>query len=845
MPSNRFSIASTKGLIINQRVPFYLLMGLVGPSILFSFALGFGPDSYQYWEDRYWVNTTNKYLFSQIPDHSIIGPLWRDETLCGNIWLTSLVTSPLALDIVLGRLLHLSPFGIDVAGNLTLYFVAVVSMYAYLRRSLALSMESATAAAAVFGATACWGFAWYGVPDLTMGVAWLPALLTVMHVVNEASNKTVLYPVAGLAVLFFVSALHTNMSTQPILVFLLVIYAWFIFASIRTKLLVIFGIGLGLILYSPYLWAILEAASISQRLHGAGFVTPTLFNPEQWLLQARTMLSQAIVGHNQYGIYLVVILALVLWIYRGPSWVEERAANRRVLLFASRMSCFLFLAELFHKDINFLKQSVPFMGGWNATRVAIFTCFGVVTLFAWTLERSLLYRAETEPGSLRQDGVRRAVLAVGAVGGLQIAYSASRMKLVPLSIYPQNVVLYVYLFLYSAVTFLLLALVYREFHGVLTEFRSDTRRMSYIVLIILSVSLTTSIHSYRPGVLPSKAGMTEGPLTYAQRYAIPDEIMAIKQLNDSNERVVDLTRLIDPMAFGSESEVSVLPLGKLRTLSGYSILLPVWYGRFVEFGINAGAPDRRNAAQALPPHQGGPGGLGSVVQVRITDKTNFEALGLLDVRYVLAPEGAVLTGYKPVMSFDSKGKMLYTVSEPGRVTPAFISTDVQCFAGDTEALGYINRTGLSLLQDRAVLVATDAEAASLCHGTERLPIASEERPLEIKTIRGKDRVIVEVLNSQGGILTLADTYYPGWRVLVKGVERSIIRTYTTLRGVVIGPGHQTVEFIYAPARFHLLLGLSNATLILLLVAAGGVWVWEKYSRQRLEHSAGGNPVKKL
>lgn len=106
---------------------------------------------------------------------------------------------------------------------------------------------------------------------------------------------------------------------------------------------------------------------------------------------------------------------------------------------------------------------------------------------------------------------------------------------------------------------------------------------------------------------------------------------------------------------------------------------------------------------------------------------------------------------------------------------------------------------------------------------QSLPKSMQASPAAIRSTRGRDRVRIEVENSPGGVLTLSDTYYPGWRVYVNGVERPLLRTYTALRGVVIEPGRQTVEFVFAPSTFNRLLMISAVCLAALALVSLVLW----------------------
>jgi len=73
------------------------------------------------------------------------------------------------------------------------------------------------------------------------------------------------------------------------------------------------------------------------------------------------------------------------------------------------------------------------------------------------------------------------------------------------------------------------------------------------------------------------------------------------------------------------------------------------------------------------------------------------------------------------------------------------------------------------------------------------------------------------LNGQSGWLTLSDTYYPGWKVIVDGSPRPIYKGCGIFRTVPILPGEKKVVFIYcAPAQKTGLLISISAFLVILI-----------------------------
>ncbi|MCI0586193.1 MAG: YfhO family protein [Planctomycetes bacterium] len=81
-----------------------------------------------------------------------------------------------------------------------------------------------------------------------------------------------------------------------------------------------------------------------------------------------------------------------------------------------------------------------------------------------------------------------------------------------------------------------------------------------------------------------------------------------------------------------------------------------------------------------------------------------------------------------------------------------------------------------------------------------------------------NRVVLRATLDGEGILTLCENWFPGWEVEVDGRRERLLRTFTTFRGVKLGPGEHEVVFAYRPqsVRTGLTLSLAAAGAILLL-----------------------------
>ncbi len=74
------------------------------------------------------------------------------------------------------------------------------------------------------------------------------------------------------------------------------------------------------------------------------------------------------------------------------------------------------------------------------------------------------------------------------------------------------------------------------------------------------------------------------------------------------------------------------------------------------------------------------------------------------------------------------------------------------------------------------------------------------------------QVTIQASLNGSGVLVLADSFYPGWRVYVNGEEKKILRANFFFRGVPLSAGEHLVEFRYQPRSFTIGLTISLITL---------------------------------
>jgi hypothetical protein len=96
-------------------------------------------------------------------------------------------------------------------------------------------------------------------------------------------------------------------------------------------------------------------------------------------------------------------------------------------------------------------------------------------------------------------------------------------------------------------------------------------------------------------------------------------------------------------------------------------------------------------------------------------------------------------------------------------------------------------------------------------------MAGQDAPGEVTAIRqpNVNETVVELQASRPTYLFLSETWYPGWKVYVDGVEKPLLRANYTFRAVKVEAGSHTVRFAFQPRSWTLGLFLAAATLAII------------------------------
>jgi uncharacterized membrane protein YfhO len=101
------------------------------------------------------------------------------------------------------------------------------------------------------------------------------------------------------------------------------------------------------------------------------------------------------------------------------------------------------------------------------------------------------------------------------------------------------------------------------------------------------------------------------------------------------------------------------------------------------------------------------------------------------------------------------------------------------------------------------------------YGKTRAP-ANTSGTVAIKNY-ANNSVMLDVNANRPAVVVLLDRYFPGWKVLVDGEERELLRANYLFRGVSVPSGRHTVEFRYRPTPLFITLSISASVLLLCMI----------------------------
>ncbi len=190
----------------------------------------------------------------------------------------------------------------------------------------------------------------------------------------------------------------------------------------------------------------------------------------------------------------------------------------------------------------------------------------------------------------------------------------------------------------------------------------------------------------------------------------------------------------------------------------------------------------------------------------------YRLLGNLNVKYLISLQELRSDGITQIGSFPEYPSWVYRID---RVTPRVYVVPTAIY--EKEPRKVIGRlAGGEFSPSRQVIL---DEPMQLKPGKDFIG--------EAKVLSYADsKIRLDVSLNQKGVLVLADSYDPGWKVYVDGIEDKILRANYFFRGVALQPGEHQVEFRYQPRSLTLGLYIS-----VIFLAAVSIWLISLFIRK--------------
>jgi hypothetical protein len=189
---------------------------------------------------------------------------------------------------------------------------------------------------------------------------------------------------------------------------------------------------------------------------------------------------------------------------------------------------------------------------------------------------------------------------------------------------------------------------------------------------------------------------------------------------------------------------------------------------------------------------------------------------LLGVRYVLGSKDVVLDWSKFSLAFDGDPAVNIYRNETA-LPRAFVVHHAVAAANHEDAWALIHQPGF------------DPATTVVLEGGQ--PLDSQPAGAEAGTARvvryGSNSLEIEADTPTEGYLFLSDAFYPGWTAKIDGQPAAILRADYAFRAVALPAGKHRVTMDFRPGSWFAGLGISAATLLVLVVGAGASLVRRK------------------
>jgi hypothetical protein len=245
----------------------------------------------------------------------------------------------------------------------------------------------------------------------------------------------------------------------------------------------------------------------------------------------------------------------------------------------------------------------------------------------------------------------------------------------------------------------------------------------------------------------------------------------------------------------------------IATLDGYSGIAPRWTVDLIGDHNRRGFVDRLYSADAT----------GLRAKPAFFDWLEALSVHWIIVRGTLQSDRAQLVG-------DVAGTRVYRL--PGTLARARVVQRARIVPSMDE-LYRLSAAGQ--IDPRREMLLHDPAAAPIVASLERAAEDGEATGSARIVVDRATNVVIEANAPRGGLLVLADTFYPGWQATVDGREAPILRANVAQRAVALTPGTHRVAFAFRPRVVTVGLGLTALGIALLIGAAALLYLGRQNS----------------
>jgi hypothetical protein len=178
----------------------------------------------------------------------------------------------------------------------------------------------------------------------------------------------------------------------------------------------------------------------------------------------------------------------------------------------------------------------------------------------------------------------------------------------------------------------------------------------------------------------------------------------------------------------------------------------------------------------------------------VVGPVNQQLWNMLNVKYIITDQAALLPGLKPVYNSEKS----FVLLNENYLQRMFFVDKVEKMS----ALEFLNKIKSGEINPKQTAIADDAQ----------LNIEPPDSTAEIKITKYDEALIEAEVNASGNnFVFIGNTYHPGWKAYIDGIKTQVYKTNHGYLGVIVPKGKHNLKLEYAPDSFFI---AKNTALVL-------------------------------